>query len=207
VSVIVRRADERYRSAQDGIVSRHCFSAGGFYEPDNTAFGPVVGCDEHRVEPGHGFARHAHRGVEIVSVVLAGVLRHEGADGTVLVHPGQVLWQATGGGIQHAETNGSAQPLLFVQTTWLSDRDDAAVALVEATEELAVAGGRFRLVAGPVATDDAAHIYVGSGPAECDGLPLFAGDSVRADEPVAVAGSGSLLVWTRDHERAAARLV
>ena len=77
--MIVRAAD-RFHVAHDGIETWHCFSAGAHYDPDNVAYGPMIGCDEHLVGPGAGFDWHPHRGVEIVSWVLSGVLRHQGAD-------------------------------------------------------------------------------------------------------------------------------
>ena len=115
----VVRAADRYRSDQPGITSWHCFSAGAHYDPDNVAFGPIIGVDEHLVAPGAGFGWHAHSGVEIVSWVLAGVLRHEDSNGDVrLVAAGERLVQSAGSGIRHTETNASdTEPLRFVQTT------------------------------------------------------------------------------------------
>jgi hypothetical protein len=75
--------------------------------------------DEHLVTPGAGFDWHAHRGVDIVSLVVAGSLRHEGSGGeVVVVAGGGVLVQRTGGGIRHRETNASdTEWLRFVQIT------------------------------------------------------------------------------------------
>lgn len=122
--MIVRRPV--FVTEQPGIVTRHVFSAGSHYDPENLSAGPVIGCDEHVVAPGAGFDWHAHRGVVIVSWVLAGELRHEDADGRVLVvEPGTVLVQATGSGVRHRETNASERELHFVQTTVLFDADPA----------------------------------------------------------------------------------
>ncbi|WP_375483199.1 pirin family protein [uncultured Jatrophihabitans sp.] len=112
-----------YESVQPGIVSKHTFSAGAHYDPDNVAFGPIVGLDEHTVDPGAGFDWHGHRGVHIVSWVLAGTLRHEDSNGVErFVRPGVLLVQSTGGGIRHRETNASdTEPLRFVQITLLGD--------------------------------------------------------------------------------------
>jgi redox-sensitive bicupin YhaK (pirin superfamily) len=119
--ITVQRGAERYRSVQPGIVSRHCFSAGAHYDPANLRFGALIALDEHVLDPGAGFAEHAHRGVELVSWVLAGVLRHEDGSGRVeLVGPGQLQQQISGAGIRHSECNASAsEPLRFVQA-WLA---------------------------------------------------------------------------------------
>lgn len=115
--------DERGTSRQPGIVSRHCLSAGPYYDPEKINFGPVIGIDEHLVEPGAGFDWHGHRGVHIVSWILDGTLRHEDSNGEVrFVSPGVALVQATAGGVRHTETNASeVDPLRFLQITIMSD--------------------------------------------------------------------------------------
>lgn len=128
---------------QPGIESWHRFSAGSYYDPDNVSFGPIIGFDEHRVDPGAGFDEHGHRGVHILSWVLDGELRHQDADGRVLyVPPGRLLVQSAGGGIRHSETNASTEkPLRFLQiillreapaSVWL-DRPPIVVAGISVT--------------------------------------------------------------------------
>ena len=132
-----------YATSQPGIETRHVFSAGAHYDPDNLSFGPVIGCDEHTVATGAGFADHAHRGVVIVSWVLTGTLRHVDGDRDLTVVPGQVLVQATGDGIRHTESNGGDGPLVFVQTTLLADIE-RSVTLTQ-PPALLPGGGTFRL--------------------------------------------------------------
>lgn len=115
--------DERGTSQQPGIVSRHCLSAGPYYDPEKINFGPVIGIDEHLVQPGAGFDWHGHRGVHIVSWVLDGTLRHEDSHGEVrFVPPGVALVQAAADGVRHTETNASeVDALRFLQITIMSD--------------------------------------------------------------------------------------
>ena len=95
------RAGERYYGSQEGVESWHCFATGPHYEPANLSYGALIGFDEHHVQPGSGFAWHGHRGVEIVSWVIAGTLHHEDSNGRVrIVEPGDVLRQSTGVGHQ-----------------------------------------------------------------------------------------------------------
>lgn len=121
------RISSRFHSTQPGIETWHAFSAGAHYDPDRLSFGDVVGCDEHRVDPGAGFDWHSHRGVHIVSVVLSGTLWHRDAEGGERFVPaGDVLVQSTGAGVRHAEFNASdADPLHFVQVTILADGNTA----------------------------------------------------------------------------------
>jgi redox-sensitive bicupin YhaK (pirin superfamily) len=129
----------RFRTSQPGIASLHCFSSGPHYDPDNLSFGPILGLDEHLLEPGAGFDWHAHRGVHIVSWVLDGTLRHEDSDGVVrFVERGPLLVQSTGTGIRHTETNPSTtEPLRFVQLTILGENDPG----VRSTAPPATVGG------------------------------------------------------------------
>ncbi len=117
------KAERRFHTVQSGIETWHTYSAGAHYDPDHLSYGPVVGLDEHLVEPGAGFAWHAHRGVHIATWILEGTLRHEDSNGSLrLVVPGELLVQCTGDGIRHRETNASdIEPLRFVQVTILGD--------------------------------------------------------------------------------------
>jgi redox-sensitive bicupin YhaK (pirin superfamily) len=78
VTIDVRRANNRARIEQPGIVTWHSFSAGPHYDPNNISFGALIAHDEHLLAAAAGFPKHAHRGVDIVSWVLDGELRHDG---------------------------------------------------------------------------------------------------------------------------------
>lgn len=188
--ISVHRAAERYVSEHDGITSRHCFAAGAHYDPANVSFGPLLAVDEHVLAPGAGFAGHGHRGVIIASWVLSGVLRHESGGRQRLVRPGELFLQDATGGVRHVERNASgSEQLRFVQTTWLAGAD-ARLDVVTADVDLA----------GPV------HLYVARGAFSAAGRTLRPGDSLRADEPVSVTGSGELLAvrWGSLEQRPAA---
>ncbi|MGP4003534.1 pirin family protein [Streptomyces sp. 8N706] len=117
----VRRARERYRGGEPeaGIETRHAFSFGPHYDPDNLRFGALVACNEERLAPGAGFDEHPHRDVEIVTWVVEGELTHRDSAGNVsLVRPGDVQRLSAGGGVRHTERNDGEEPLRFVQM-WL----------------------------------------------------------------------------------------
>ena len=147
----------RFESTQPGIHTWHSFSAGAHYDPDNIAFGPIVGLDEHTVDPGAGFDWHGHRGVHIVSYILQGMLRHQDSDGAErFVGPGVLLVQSTGDGIRHRETNAcDTEPLRFVQITILGDGPRG----IELVAPPAVVAG-VHVDAGPAGTPDGARTLV-----------------------------------------------
>ena len=136
MTVDVRRATNRARIEQPGIVTWHSFSAGPHYDPNNISFGALIAHDEHLLAAAAGFPKHAHRGVDIVSWVLDGELRHNGQT----IGVGSVLHQRTGDGIEHVEANArSDRSLRFVQMALLSS--ETYNATVGTAELICLPGG------------------------------------------------------------------
>lgn len=191
----IRRGMQRAVSEQSGIRSWHCFSAGADYDADNLAFGPVIGVDEHLVDPGAGFAEHAHRGVQIITWVLDGQLGHRDDEGAVVLRHGEVLVQLTGAGVRHVEWNASrTDPVRFVQTTLLGA--DAAPRWFLGAAPVRDTVAAFEVVTSLAWLDGAlVHAFVASGSFDVNGQRLGAGDSVRARaESLVIDGAGELLV-------------
>lgn len=202
---VVRRAADRFVSRSAGVETRHCLSFGPHYDPAHVAHGPLVACDEHRLEPGAGFAPHPHRGLEVVSWVLEGVLRHDGPGGSTQVPAGSGQWLSTGRGVTHAERAGDV-PTRFVQAWLTSGAGTPSYERLEAPDGpgLAEVGRRpgavlhVGRVDGPVALPAAPylHVLVVGGRLRLDAVELEPGDSVRLrDGGAAGAGAGQVLVW------------
>ncbi|MFY0409531.1 pirin family protein [Solicola sp. PLA-1-18] len=112
------RSDDRATTTRaDGSTTRHSFSFGDHYDPENLSFGPLRAVNEELVPPGGGFDAHRHADVEIVTWVLEGVLAHEDSTGQRgRLHPGQVQHLSAGSGVEHSERNASdSVPLRYVQ--------------------------------------------------------------------------------------------
>lgn len=208
--VEIRRGDARFVSRGEGYRTRHSFSFGAHYDPANTGFGPLVCHDDHLVGTGAGFADHPHRGVDIVTWVLAGALEHRDSAGhTGIVRPGQVQVLRAGSGVTHSETAAQG-PLRFVQA-WLTSADpdaepayavhDVAPRTGLLTEAVSLDSGAAlhvaRLAAGDSVTlPDAPllHVFVASGALIRSSLaePLAEGDAFRITRPTDPGpGSGS----------------
>jgi redox-sensitive bicupin YhaK (pirin superfamily) len=120
VTVEIHRAGDRYLTRGEGHFTRHSFSFGGHYDPDNTGFGPLVCHDDHRLGSGRGFGDHPHRDLEIVTWVLSGSLVHSDSSGhDAVVRPGSVQVLSAGAGVTHSELAGPGRPARFVQA-WLT---------------------------------------------------------------------------------------
>jgi quercetin 2,3-dioxygenase len=114
--VEIRRADDRFRTANEWLDSRHSFSFGPHYDPANVGFGFLLAHNDETVAPGTGFDQHPHQDLEIVTWVLRGALAHRDSEGNSgLVYPGLAQRMSAGSGIQHSEWNDGAEPVHYVQ--------------------------------------------------------------------------------------------
>jgi quercetin 2,3-dioxygenase len=114
--VDIRRADERFRTQNDWLDSRHSFSFGPYYDPANVGFGLLMVHNDEVVAPGTGFDTHPHQDLEIVTWVLRGALVHQDSEGhSGIVYPGLAQRMSAGSGIQHSERNDAGDPVRYVQ--------------------------------------------------------------------------------------------
>ncbi|MGV0743660.1 pirin family protein [Mycolicibacterium sp. XJ870] len=123
-TVDIRRASDRGITTTDWLQSRHSFSFGDYYDPDNTHHGLLLVNNDDIVAPGTGFDTHPHRDMEIVTWVLQGELAHADSMGNAgVIYPGLAQRMSAGTGVQHSEKNGSAsEPVHFVQMWVLPDQ-------------------------------------------------------------------------------------
>jgi len=122
--VLVQRSADRFVTRTSGLDSRHCFSFGQHYDPANVAFGGLLALNDDCVAPGAGYPPHPHAGLDLVSWVVSGGLRHEHGGTVSVVRPGGAQLLATGAGVRHSEVNAGTDCLRFIQM-WLVAEDRA----------------------------------------------------------------------------------
>ena len=209
MTVEIRRGTARFESRSRGLLTRHSFSFGDRYDPDNLAFGPLVCHDDHLLAAGLGFEEHRHADVDIVTWVVSGALRSE--PGGVL-EPGSVAITRAGDGLTHAET-AEVSGTRFVQA-WLRSeggtpsRQVLPVPLQPGlTRACELPGATLsilrmeRLDTYTLGDAPLQHVYVVTGALARSSLaePLAAGDAFRiTDDPglvLTAAAPTELMIW------------
>jgi redox-sensitive bicupin YhaK (pirin superfamily) len=147
--IVLRPSHERGRSALKWLDSYHSFSFAHYRDPAHMGFRALRVINDDRLQPGHGFGRHPHRDMEIVSYIVSGELAHEDSLGNSgVLGAGDVQGITAGTGVSHDERNPSAdQPVHFLQIWLRPERNGLAPAYEQAHFTDEEKRGRLRLVA------------------------------------------------------------
>lgn len=165
----IRRSQERGHADHGWLDTYHTFSFAEYHDPDFMGFSVLRVLNQDRVQAGHGFPRHGHRDMEIVSVVLEGVLEHQDSLGNgSRMRPGEVQLMSAGTGVLHSEYNGSEKDGLHFLQMWIVPARRGTTPRYEQKEfPAAERRGRLRLVVAPDGSDGAltigqdARLYAG----------------------------------------------
>jgi redox-sensitive bicupin YhaK (pirin superfamily) len=159
--ITVRHAGERGTANLGWLDSRHTFSFGHYYDPNQMGFGPLRVINEDRVRAGGGFDTHGHRDMEIISYVLEGALEHKDSIGTgSVIRPGDVQVMSAGTGIRHSEFNHSKKdPVHFLQIWVMPDRQGLKPRYDQKNFPDMEKRGRLRLVGSPDGRDGSIIIH------------------------------------------------
>ena len=161
----VRKACERGHFHHGRLETRHTFSFGSYYDPQQTGFRALRVMNEDVIAPGQGFGTHPHRDMEIVTYVLDGALEHRDSMGNgEVLRPGEFQRMTAGTGITHSEFNPSpTEPVHLYQIWLLPDRPGHTPSYEQRRFDEAGRCNRLQLVASPDGDGDgddgALHIH------------------------------------------------
>jgi quercetin 2,3-dioxygenase len=203
----VHRGGDRMKTRVSWLDSKHSFSFGEHYDPDNTHHGLLLVNNEDIVSPGQGFDTHPHRDMEIVTWVLGGSLVHQDSLGhSGVIYPGLAQRMSAGTGILHSEKNDSwrvdnsaehDEPVHFVQMWVVPDEPGLTPGYqqLEIDDELA-GGGLVTVASGLPRYRDRTAIAIASSHSALH-VARMAGaepDGVVSSDPEAVAGGPDQVV-------------
>jgi redox-sensitive bicupin YhaK (pirin superfamily) len=178
----VRRAADRAATRAPWLTSRHSFSFGDYYDPDNTHHGLLLVNNDDVVSARSGFATHPHRDMEIVTWVLSGALTHRDSIGNSgVIYPGLAQRMSAGTGIEHSEKNESPSETVHLVQMWIvpdTPGRSPGYQQQEIGDELA-GGGLVTVASG---NNDDAAITLGNSSATMYGARLQPGDAVEMPE-------------------------
>lgn len=117
---VFHKAETRGHANHGWLDCNHSFSFAGYYNPERMHFGVLRVLNDDIIAGGMGFGTHPHDNMEIITIPLAGALRHKDSMGnSEVIHSGDIQVMSAGTGIQHSEYNDSKDEPVKVLQIWL----------------------------------------------------------------------------------------
>lgn len=118
--ILLRPSDARGYFNFGWLDTRHTFSFGDYFDPDNMQFRALRVINEDHIQPGTGFGMHGHRDMEILTWVMEGSLAHKDSMGNgSIIHAGEAQRMSAGTGVRHSEFNPSETESVHLFQIWL----------------------------------------------------------------------------------------
>lgn len=156
----LHKADTRGVAEHGWLSSRHTFSFAEYRDPERIRFGLLRVINDDVVQPSMGFGTHPHENMEIISIPLAGELRHHDSMGnTQIIKAGEVQIMSAGKGIRHSEYNGSeSEDVNFLQIWVLPEAQNIEPCYDQKLFSADERQGRFQNIVSPDENDDGVWI-------------------------------------------------
>jgi len=140
-------------SADHGwLITNFTFSFADYYNPERIHFGKLRVLNDDTIAPGKGFGLHPHDNMEIITIPLAGAVKHtDNTGGNEIISRGQVQVMSAGTGIWHSEFNASNSEELSLLQIWIfPDQKGLKPSYETQTFDFKQLSNELKLVAGSV---------------------------------------------------------
>ncbi len=126
--MLIHRAEDRGQADYGWLKARYSFSFADYRNPQRMGVGPLIVINNDVIAAGAGFQPHSHQNMEIITVPLRGLLKHEDSAGNQgLIRPGEIQLMSAGRGITHSEFNASQQDDLELLQIWIKPSQSETV--------------------------------------------------------------------------------
>ena len=152
---ILHKADTRGKANHGWLNSAHSFSFANYYNPERMHFGALRVLNDDIVAGGMGFGRHPHDNMEIISIPLAGELKHKDSMGTgAVIKSGDVQMMSAGTGVTHSEENASkTEEVRFLQIWVVPNKKNVTPRYDQITLKPEDRHNKLQQIVSPVADD------------------------------------------------------
>lgn len=120
MKTVLHKANSRGVADHGWLNSNHSFSFANYYNPERMGFGVLRVINDDIIAPSMGFGAHPHQNMEIISIPLAGSLKHKDTMGNEqVIRRGEVQTMSAGTGLQHSEYNASNEEDTNLLQIWI----------------------------------------------------------------------------------------
>ena len=156
----IHKSTTRGHADHGWLKSHHSFSFANYYNPERMGFGTLRVINDDVVAPSMGFGTHPHRDMEIISIPLAGALRHKDTMGNdFVIKKGEVQAMSAGTGIAHSEYNNSSEEETnFLQIWVIPEKQGTTPQYSQKAFDPKERQGKFQLVVSPDGRNDSVKI-------------------------------------------------
>ena len=159
--ITIRPQAERGTAKFSWLDSKHSFSFGNYYDPQQMGFASLRVINEDKIIPGKGFGTHGHQDMEIISYVLSGELAHKDSMGNgSTIRPGNVQRMSAGTGVRHSEFNAlDTEPVHLLQIWIMPEQKGLKPSYEEKKFAPEAKQGKLRLVGSKDGRDNSVTIH------------------------------------------------
>lgn len=131
------------------LKARHHFSFARYANRDRMGFGALRVVNDDIVSGGHGFGKHPHDNMEIITYVRQGAITHEDSLGNKgRTAAGDVQVMSAGSGVEHSEWNYESEDTRLYQIWIVPDAENVTPRWEQRTFPKAeIAGGSLAILA------------------------------------------------------------
>jgi quercetin 2,3-dioxygenase len=123
MKTVIHKAYSRGTANYGWLKTNYTFSFANYYDPNRMHFGALRVLNDDYIEGGHGFDKHPHDNMEIITIMLQGELKHVDSMGNEFVlHENEIQTMSAGTGIFHSEFNNSETNSAKLLQIWVFPR-------------------------------------------------------------------------------------